>query len=195
MFLYLQLLALVASNLDSVYAARANSLQSVGEYAFLLKLYGIPLLIVNILASASMPRLAVEARGRGDGGRATIRALLRSNVVVVAVVGGTIVLGGGLLYECMTGAAANLRPLAGLMLIDACLLAMRGVLTTYVNAAEELWLNVAGNTLFAVAAIGLKIRLVDGFGVHGLVVANIVAFVVFLLPFQWLALARAMRRA
>lgn len=194
MFLYLQVLALVASNIDSIWAARANSLQSVGEYAFLLKLYGIPLLVVNILSTASMPRLAVESHGGGDGGRRTVLALLRSNVVVMLGTGLVIVFAGSLLYRLISGATADLRPLAALMLVDTCLLALRGVLTTYVNAAEVLWLNVAGNTAFAAAAIGFKIVLVDRHGIYGLVAANIAAYLLFLLPFHLLALWRGIRR-
>lgn len=184
MFLYLQVLALLASNLDSLYAARGHSLQSVGEYAFLLKLYGMPLLAVNILATASMPRLAVESHDRGDGGRATVLALLRSNVALVAMIGLLIVFGSGLLFRLITGAIADLRLLAALMLVDACLLAMRVVLTTYINAAEEVRLNVVGNTLFAATAVGLKVIFVDSWGIYGLVSANVVAYVVSLLPFH-----------
>ncbi len=194
MFLYLQVLALVASNIDAIWAARASSLQSVGEYAFLLKLYGIPLLVVSILSTASMPRLAVESHGNGDGGRRTVLALLRSNVAVMLAAGLVIVFAGSLLYELISGSTSDLRPLAALMLVDACLLALRGVLTTYVNAAEELWLNVVGNTAFAAAAIGLKIVLVDQHGIYGLVAANIAAYVLFLLPFQLVALRRGTRR-
>jgi O-antigen/teichoic acid export membrane protein len=194
MFLYLQALALVASNIDSIWAARVNSLQSTGEYAFLLKLYGIPLLVANIISSASMPRLAVESHGGGDGGRRTVLALLRSNAAVMLAAGLLIVFAGSLLYRLISGTEADLRPLAALMLVDACLLALRGVLTTYVNAAEVLWLNVAGNTAFAAAAIGLKIVLVDQHGIFGLVAANIAAYLLFLLPFQLLALRRGTRR-
>lgn len=190
MFLYLQVLALVASNIDSIWAARANSLQSVGEYAFLLKLYGIPLLVGSILNSASMPRLAVESHDRGDGGSRTVLALLQSNVLMMLGTGLLIVLAANPLYWLISGATAELRPLALLMLFDACLLTLRGVLTTYVNAAEIVWLNVIGNTMFAVAAIGLKIVLVDNHGIYGLVAANIVAYLLFLLPFQMLALWR-----
>lgn len=194
MFLYLQVLALVASNIDFIWAARANSLQSVGEYAFLLKLYGIPLLVVNILCTASMPRLAVESRGGGDGGWRTVLALLRSNVALTLAAGLVIVLVGSLLYRLISGTPADLRPLATLMLVDTCLLALRGVLTTYVNAAEVLWLNVVGNTVFAAAAIVLKIILVDQHGISGLVAANIAAYLLFLLPFHLLALWRGTRR-
>jgi O-antigen/teichoic acid export membrane protein len=190
MFLYLQVLALVASNIDSIWAARANSLQSVGEYAFLLKLYGIPLLVVNILSTASMPRLAVESHGGGDGGRRTVLALLRSNVMVTLAAGLVIVFAGSPLYRLIGGSEVDLRPLAAVMLVDTCLLALRGVLTTYVNAAEVLWLNVAGNTAFAAAAIGFKIVLVDSHGIYGLVAANIVAYLLLLLPFHLLALWR-----
>lgn len=194
MFLYLQVLALVASNIDSIWAARADSLQSVGEFAFLLKLYGIPLLVVSILSTASMPRLAVESHDRGDGGRQTVFSLLRWNATIMIVSGLVIVLASNVLYRLISGAEAELRPLAMLMLFDACLLGLRGVLTTYVNAAEVLWLNVAGNTAFAAAAIGLKIVLVVQYGIYGLVVANIAAYLLFLLPFHLLALWRGTRR-
>ncbi len=194
MFLYLQLLSLVANNIDSIYAARANSLQAVGEYAFLLKLYGIPLLVANILSSAALPRLAVEAHDGMTGGRKTVMTLLRSNAILVVVVGLLVVLAANTIYAWITGAPGDLRLLATLMLVDTTVLALRGVLTTYVNAAEILWLNVVGNTVFAAAAIGLKVLLVDGFGIYGLVAANIAAYVCFLLPFHWLAFARATRR-
>ncbi len=194
MFLYLQVLALVASNIDSIWAARANSLQSVGEYAFLLKLYGIPLLVVNILTVASMPRLAVESHSGCDGGRSTVYALLRSNLAVMLTAGLVIVFVSSLLYRLISGNTADLHLLTALMLVDACLLALRGVLTAYVNSAEVLWLNVAGNTAFAVAAIWLKIVLVDQHGIYGLVAANIAAYLMFLLPFHLLALRRGTRR-
>jgi O-antigen/teichoic acid export membrane protein len=193
MFLYLQVLALVASNIDMIWAARANSMQTVGEYAFLLKLYGIPLMVVGILCSASMPQLAVESHS-GDGGRRTVLALLRSNVLVMLGAGVIIVFAGSLLYHMISGETADLGPLAALMLVDAFLLAIRGVFTTYVNAAEVMWLNVVGNTVFAAAAIVLKIILVDQHGISGLVVANIAAYLLFLLPFHLFALWRGTQR-
>jgi len=115
-------------------------------------------------------------------------------VAVMLAAGLVIVFAGSLLYELISGSTSDLRPLAALILVDACLLALRGVLTTYVNAAEELWLNVVGNTAFAAAAIGLKIVLVDQHGIYGLVAANIAAYVLFLLPFQLVALRQGTRR-
>jgi O-antigen/teichoic acid export membrane protein len=195
MFFYLQVLALFASNIDSIWAARANSFQSVGEYTFLLKLYGIPLLVAGILNSASMPRLAVETHSADDGGSSTVMELLQSNFLMMVGAGLLIVLAANLLYWLISGVTADLRPLALLMLVDACLLALRGALTTYVNAAEVLWLNVIGNTMFALAAIGLKVVLVDYHGIYGLVTANIVAYLLFLLPFHLVALRRGAARS
>lgn len=189
MFLYLQVLALIASNVDTIWAARANSLQSVAEYAFLIKLYSVALLVGGILNTSSMPKLAVEAHGV-DGGRRTVRGLIQANLVVMVGMGLLIVLASNPVYSLISGEPTDLRPLAVIMLVDACLLALRGVLTTYVNAAEVLWLNVTGNTMFAIAAIGLKILLVDRLGIYGLVVANIAAYLLFLMPFQLVALWR-----
>jgi O-antigen/teichoic acid export membrane protein len=188
MFLYLQLLALVASNIDSIWAARANSLQSVGEYAFLLKLYGIPLMVANILSSASMPRLAIESH-RGDG-RHIVFELLRSNILLMLSVGLAIFFASSLLFRLISGTAVDLRPLAALMLLDNALLALRSVFTVYINAAELLWLNVMGNTLYAIVVIGLKLIFSETYGIYGLVSANIVAYILFLMPFHLLAFRR-----
>ena len=184
MFLYLQVLSLVANNVDAIYAARANSLRAVGEYAFLLKLFGIPLLVAKILTTAAQPRLAVEAHSGNSRGRGTVAMLLRSNITIVAASGGVIVLIAGWLYHQLTGLQADMLILGILMLIDACTLALRIVLTTFVNASEIFWLNIVGNTLFAGAAILSKVTLVALWGVNGLVIANIVCYVIVLLPFH-----------
>jgi O-antigen/teichoic acid export membrane protein len=194
MFFYLQVLALLASNLDTLYAGRANSLQAVGEYAFLLKLFGIPLLIVSIFNTSMLPRLAVEAHGAGDRGRHTLESLVRSNVVIMVALGGCIVLIAGALYQMMSGAQANLRLLSLLLLLDMTVLAIRGVLTTFVNAAEVIGLNIVGNTIFAVGAIALKIFFVDAWGVSGLVIANTLAYLLLLLPFHLAAVMKVQRR-
>lgn len=194
MFFYLQVLALLASNLDTLYAGRANSLQAVGEYAFLLKLFGIPLLIVSIFNTATLPRLAVEAHGQGDKGRRTLLSLVRSNLLIMTTLGAMIVLAAGPLYMLISGSQADFGLLALLMLVDMSVLAVRGVLTTFVNAAEVIWLNIVGNTLFAAGAILLKILCVDAWGVAGLVVANFGAYLLLLLPFHLVAVIRVQHR-
>jgi O-antigen/teichoic acid export membrane protein len=188
MFFYLQLLALLASNMDTVYAARANSLAAVGEYAFLVKLFGVPLLVVSILSTAAMPRLAVEAHRHGAG--ATMRELLRSNLAVVALLGALVAAAAAPAYRLVSGQSADMMVLSLLLWLDLAVLALRSVLTTFVNAAEVIWLNVVGNTVYAAAAIALKIALVDRLGIEGLVIANVAAYVLFLLPFHLAALTR-----
>lgn len=194
MFFYLQLLALVASNLDTLYAGRANSLQAVGEYAFLLKLFGVPLLIVNIFNTSTLPHLAVEAHGTGDRGLRTLKTLVRNNLLMMALAGGGIVVLASPIYKAIAGTAAELWLLSLLMLLDMTVLAIRSVLTTFVNAAEVVWLNIVGNTVFAIGAIFLKLILVDAWGVNGLVVANTVAYLLLLLPFHLLAIRGVQRR-
>lgn len=194
MFFYLQLLALVASNLDTLYAGRANSLQAVGEYAFLLKLFGVPLLIVNIFNTSTLPHLAVEAHGTGDRGLRTLKTLVRNNLLMMALAGGGIVVLASPIYKAIAGTAAELWLLSLLMLLDMTVLAIRSVLTTFVNAAEVVWLNIVGNTVFAIGAIFLKLILVDAWGVNGLVVANTVAYLLLLLPFHLFAIRGVQRR-
>lgn|GEM_PF-2867563 len=184
MFFYLQILSMAANNIDAIYAGRSNSLTAVGEFSFLLKLFGIPLLIVNVLNTSAWPRLAVESRNSQQGARQTLLHLLRSNLVIVIGGGLLIVASAGFIYKLITRVPGNLLVLSLLMLFDFSFQAVRGVMTTFVNAAEIIGINLIGNTVFSLAAVFLKVHMVDRFGINGLVLADLMSYVVFLLPFH-----------
>lgn len=194
MFFYLQLISMVANNIDAIFAGRCRSLTTVGEFAFLLKLFGVPLLIVNVINTSAWPRLAVEARDRVKGARHTILALLKNNLLVMVGLGTLIVMSAEFFYHVLSGAQGKLLLLSLLMLFDCCFQVVRGVMTTFVNAAEIIWINLIGNTIFSFAAIFLKINMVDRYGINGLVLANMLSYIVFLLPFHLMATFRSPRQ-
>lgn len=183
-FLYLQVLSLVANNIDALFASRAQSMADVGEYSFLLKLYGVPLLVMSVLNARQWPRLASAGHAAPDAGVGLLWTLI-GECLAVAAVSGLVMWGlSGPAYALLTGTALRNGALPWLLGLYVVSMGVRGPLTTYVNSVEQLSANLVGNTVFLLAAVPLKAWCVDNYGVGGLPVANVVSYAVVLLPFH-----------
>jgi O-antigen/teichoic acid export membrane protein len=187
-FLYLQMLSLVANNIDSLYLSRSASLTDIGVYAILLKIFSIPILITNVINSKYWPNIAAKARMQeSDGGKHILIRLLCTNVLLTIVICAFLMIAINPIYFALVQKPLDHNILPWLFCIFVFMMSIRGPLTTYVNAAELIFYNIVGNTIFTIASLWLKVKFVSMYSIEGIVLANILAYIIFLLPFHVIA--------
>gem|GEM_PF-5569414 len=191
MFLYLQILSLLANNIDSLYLANnvKIGLSEIGKFGFYIKIFGISILIINLLNSIKAPEISANAYSKiGKYAFPIFKKLLKNNLLISILFSLLVLMFLPIILKIFGKTDLLDYSFAFVITIQMIILSIRNSFTVYINSAELMVSNILGNTVFSFFQIMLKVFLIIYFGIYGIPLSNIFGYLIFLLPFHVFAL-------
>ena len=191
MFLYLQILSLLANNIDSLYLANnvKIGLSEIGKFGFYIKIFGISILIINLLNSIKAPEISANAYSKiGKYAFPIFKKLLKNNLLISILFSLLVLMFLPIILKIFGKTDLLDYSFAFVITIQMIILYIRNSFTVYINSAELMVSNILGNTVFSFFQIMLKVFLIIYFGIYGIPLSNIFGYLIFLLPFHVFAL-------
>ncbi len=194
-FMILQLCAGIIFQSSNLIVAQVLGASEVARFAVPDRLFGFVPMILAFALSPLWPAYG-EAAARGDHAwvRQTFRRSLLLTVAAASVLSGGLLLAAPLLLRWWVGPGfhapfALLAALAAWRVVEA--VGHAGAML--LNGLDRIGAQVAGATLGAITAVGLRIWFTQRFGVTGAAVGGIVAYLAINLPILALAVRGALR--
>ncbi|MDH6235814.1 hypothetical protein [Cryobacterium sp. CG_9.6] len=183
-FFCLSVLTSLSLNVDNLIVARVADFATVSQYSITSKLFALLGLAVTLVALPLWPANG-EALARGDVRwvRTTTRAMVLFSVGAVALGGLVLVVGRDLIATLWLGNTTGI-PLDLALSLTAWSLAIAfcSPFFSVQNSVGRLRYQYVGWGLFAVCSIPLKFLFYPLFGLAGIPLAGVAAYIIFVLP-------------
>ncbi|TFC63498.1 hypothetical protein E3O62_02775 [Cryobacterium sp. TMT2-15-1] len=195
-FFFLSILTSLSLNIDNLIVANVSDLQTVSEYSVTTKLFSLLALAITLVALPLWPANG-DALARGDTNwvRKATKTMMILSVSAVAIGGVILVSGRDLIASLWLGNGHSIPfALAASLALWSIVMAFASPYFSVQNSIGLLRYQFAGWTLFAVLSVPLKFMSYSLFGLPGIPLAGIVAYVIFIVPAALLGYRATMRR-
>jgi len=191
MFFYLQILSLVANNIDSLYLANnvKINLFDIAKFGFYIKIFGLSILLINLLNAIRAPEISSNAYSlKGKFAFPILKRLIKSNILISLSYSVVIFITIKLILRIVGKTELLDYPFAFAISAQMFISSIRNSFTVFINSAEIMIHNLLGNTTFSLLQVPLKVVLITHFGIYGIPFSNIFGYIFLLLPFHVSAL-------
>lgn len=183
-FLFLSVLTSVSLNADNLIVAQIADLSAVSDFSIATKLFSLLAMAITLVALPLWPANG-EALARGDTAwvRRTTRKMVFFSVALVGLGGGVLLLLRNVIAGLWIGDGHTIPwELAFNLVMWSLLLGFSSPFFSVQNSVGLLRYQFIGWVVFVVISIPLKIYFGILFGLHGIPLAGVIAYLVALCP-------------
>ncbi|SDK43246.1 Na+-driven multidrug efflux pump [Cryobacterium psychrotolerans] len=196
-FFFLSILTSLSLNVDNLILANVSDLETVSEFSVTTKLFSLLALAITLVALPLWPANGdALARGDTDWVRRATKTMMLLSVGAVGIGGVILVFGRDFITSLWLGNGHTISlTLAVSLVLWSIVMAFASPYFSVQNSAGLLRYQFVGWTLFALLSVPLKFMSYSLFGLPGIPLAGVVAYVTFIVPAALLGYRATMRRA
>lgn len=183
----LSLLMTLGLYIDNLVVGRVLGYEAVTALAIPARIMGL-LQGVTTMVCLPMWSANAEAIARGDAPwvRKSLMFLTTTNVGLNLLLSGIVLLGGRVLFSLWLGESFIYDGrIVSLLCLNAVLFSLTGPAFALLNSTQRVLSQIVMYAVFCAAAIGFKLHLVHVAGVYGVLLGQILAYVLFIVIPLW----------